>query len=205
MLKISFIISVGFLFSCTANKKSNDKEVAIESRKDTSTQINKTNNSVAEQNKTAEDSLQIFTNGEIVSYCVLLPLNEFTENFNDEYVVKAQHKFVLKNNTKAFDYIDVQGFFIDKENNFNTNLFYKRDIADIEEEGLGIDTSYMNKSKNYYIIKGYLPNDMNKKFTQITWVNDDKVNVTMGYSKNKETLWNKRIEKMLTYGMKCKN
>ncbi len=192
-----------FLVSCATKKQGDESLVITPVGADSIEKLSKTTISPNLTNEIQQDSLQIFANNEIISYCILLPLNEFIENFTDEYVEKAQHKFILKANPKAFDYIDVQGFIIDKENKFNPNLFYKRDIEDIQEQGLGIYTSYVDSLKNYYVIKGYLPNEMNKLFTQITWVKEDKVNVTMGYSKNKEAIWNKRIEKILTYGMTC--
>mgnify|MGYP003461797505 CR=1 FL=1 len=77
-----------------------------------------------------ENDLQLFCNNEIAPYCVLLPLHEFREDYTDSVAVKAKHKFVLKQDPKSFTRIEVQAFTIDKKNNYNTVLFYKRDKKD---------------------------------------------------------------------------
>ena len=156
-------------------------------------------------NTVADSGLQQFCNMEIVPYCVLLPLQEYTEDFKDETVVKAQHKFVLKANPKAFAAIDVQGFTIDKANNFNTQLFYKRDKADLEESGLAIDSSYADNAAHFYFIKGYLPNFMNKKFVQLSWVYEDRIAINITYLENDELVWKQRITAMIKQGIAYSN
>jgi hypothetical protein len=141
----------------------------------------------------SENDLQLFCNNEITPYCVLLPLNEFKEDYNDSMLVKAQHKFLLKQDRKDFTSIDVQAFTIDKKNNYNTQLFYKRDKNDIEEGGLGIDTAYIDEANHLYYIKGYLPNYMNMKFVQLNWILEDRIAVYFNYDEKDEAIWKRRI------------
>jgi hypothetical protein len=149
----------------------------------------------------SENDLQLFCNNEIAPYCVLLPLNDFKEDFKEESVVKAQHKFLRKQNPKDFTSIDVQAFSIDRKNNYNTQLFYKRDINDIEEGGLGIDTSYIDEANHLYFIKGYLPNYMNMKFVQLNWILEDRIAVYFNYDEKDEAIWKKRITAIIKRGV----
>ncbi len=148
-----------------------------------------------------ENDLQLFCNNEIASYCVLLPLNEFKEDYDDSLVVKAQHKFVLKQDAKSFTSIEVQAFTIDKKNNYNTALFYKRDKNDVEEGGLGIDTTYIDEANHLYYIKGYLPNYMNMKFVQLNWILEDRIAVYFNYDEKDEAIWKKRIAAIIKRGV----
>jgi hypothetical protein len=149
----------------------------------------------------AENDLQLFCNNEIVPYCVLLPLNEFKEDYTDSQLVKAQHKFLPKQNPKDFTRIDVQAFSIDKKNNYNTQLFYKRDKSDIEEGGLGIDTSYIDEANHLYYIKGYLPNYMNMNFVQLNWILEDRIAVYFNYDEKDEAIWKRRITAIIKRGV----
>jgi hypothetical protein len=148
-----------------------------------------------------ENDLQLFCNNEIATYCVLLPLNEFKEAYTDSLVVKAQHKFVLKQDPTSFTSIEVQAFTIDKRNNYNTALFYKRDKNDVEEGGLGIDTAYIDEANHLYLIKGYLPNYMNMKFVQLNWILEDRIAVYFNYDAKDELIWKKRIAAIIKRGV----
>jgi hypothetical protein len=148
-----------------------------------------------------ENDLQLFCNNEIVSYCALLPLNEFKEVYTDQSLVKAQHKFVLKNDTANFTSIELQAFTIDKRNYYNTQLFYKRDKRDVEEGGLGIDTAYIDEANHYYLIKGYLPNYMNMKFVQLNWILEDRIAFYFNYDEKDELIWKKRIATIIKRGV----
>jgi hypothetical protein len=148
-----------------------------------------------------ETGLQLFCNNEIAPYCVLLPLHEFTEDYNDASLVKAQHKFLLKQDSTQFTSIEVQAFTIDKKNYYNTQLFYKRDKNDIEEGGLGIDTAYIDEANHFYVVKGYLPNYMNMKFVQLNWILEDKIAVYLNYDEKDEALWKNRIAAIIKRGV----
>lgn len=148
-----------------------------------------------------EKDLQLFCNNEIAPYCVLLPLNEFKEESNNQSGARAQHKFILKQDTAYFTSIELQGFIIDKKNYYNTKLFYNRDKNDIEEGGLGIDTSYINETGHFYVIKGYLPNYMNMKFVQVNWILEDRIAVYFNYDEKEEALWQERIAAIIKRGV----
>jgi hypothetical protein len=148
-----------------------------------------------------ENDLQLFCNNEITPYCVLLPLKEFKEAYNNGSVIKAQHKFVLKYDSTAFTSIEVQAFTIDKQHNYNTALFYKRDKRDVEEGGLGIDSTYIDETNHLYLIKGYLPNYMNMKFVQLNWILKDRIAVYLNYDEKDEALWKHRIAAIIKRGV----
>lgn len=152
-----------------------------------------------------ENELQLFCNIEIAYYCVLLPLNDFKEDFTDKSIIKAQHKFLLKKDTANFTSIEVQAFTIDKKNHYNTSLFFKRDKNDIEEGGLGIDTAYSNEANHFYVIKGYLPNYVNMKFVQVNWILEDRIAVYFNYDEKEEALWNDRIAAIIKKGVAYAN
>jgi hypothetical protein len=147
------------------------------------------------------NDLQPFCNNEITPYCVLLPLQEFKEDFSNQSIVKAQHKFLLRKDSASFTSIEVQGFSIDAKNNYNTALFYNRDKRDVEEGGLGIDTAYMNAAEHLYVIKGHLPNYPNMKFIQLNWILEDRVAVYVNYDEKDEELWQKRIAAIIKKGI----
>ena len=152
-----------------------------------------------------ENDLQLFCNNEIASYCELLPLNEFKEDFKNESVVKAQHKFLPEQNPKDFTSIDVQAFSIDKKNKFNTQLFYKRDKSDLAAGGLGIDTTYIDEANHLYFIKGYLPNYRNMKFVQLNWILEDRIAVYFNYDEKDEAIWKSRIAAIIKRGVAFSN
>ena len=146
-------------------------------------------------------NMQLFCNNEITPYCVLLPLNELKEDFNDAAIEKAQHKFILKQDTSAFNSIEVQAFTIDKKNNYNTKLFYNRDKNNIEEGGLGIDSTYIDEAKHFYFVKGYLPNYMNMRFVQVNWILEDRIAIYFNYYDKDEALWMDWINAIISRGV----
>jgi hypothetical protein len=148
-----------------------------------------------------ENDLQLFCNNEITPYCVLLPLHEFKEDYNESLVVKARHKFLLAQDTTSFTSIEVQAFTIDKKNNYNTALFYQRDKKDVAEGGLGIDTAYMDEANHLYLIKGYLPNYMNMKFIQLNWILEDRISVYINYDEKDDAIWKKRLAAIIKRGV----
>ncbi len=152
---------------------------------------------------TLQPSMELFQNMELMQYCVLLPLKEFREDFSDESVEKAEHKFVLKKDPKGYEQIRVKGFSIDKENAFNLNLFFNRDKTDLEESGLGIDSAWTDSLNHYYVIKGYLPNVMSKKFIKVVWVKEDELALDIDYTEKTAVLWDARVKEILKKGNAC--
>lgn len=178
--------------------------------KDTSKRILPKADSTVTKVKAAEidfdkTDLQLFCNNEITAYCVLLPLHEFKEDFSTESVLKAQHKFVLKQDTTALTSIELHSFSINKKNNYNTLLFYNRDKRDVEQGGLGIDTAYIDQANHLYLIKGYLPNYMSMKFVQLNWILEYRIAVYFNYDEKDEALWNYRIAAIIKRGVKFNN
>ncbi len=199
--RIVIIVLAGFVFAGCDQRGKYDP-----GQKDTPRKAaNKTDSTIHQVKKVEtgfnEKELQLFCNIEIAPYCVLLPLTEFKEDRADASVVKAQHKFVLKQDPANFTSIEVQAFTIDKKNYYNAQLFYKRDKRDIEEGGLGIDTAYINEANHFYVIKGYLPNYMNMKFMQVNWILEDRIAVYFNYDEKEEALWQERIAAIIKRGV----
>ena len=200
--RIAVIIFVGFILpGCNETSK-----YYGENRKDTAKSVVDVADSLTSgvqpvETVFNENDLQLFCNNEITPYCVLLPLKEFKEDYNNGSVIKAQHKFVLKLDSTAITSIEVQAFTIDKKNNYNTALFYKRDKRDVEEGGLGIDSSYIDEKNHLYLIKGYLPNYMNMKFVQLNWILKDRIAVYINYDEKDEALWKYRIAAIIKRGV----
>ncbi|MBK8611042.1 MAG: hypothetical protein IPL84_14150 [Chitinophagaceae bacterium] len=193
-----------FLASCNISAKRNTE---IGTTRDSvftgGTQADNTSRSMPEKSDAEMKrpvELQLFCNNEMAAYCVLLPLHEFKEDFTDETVVKAQHKFVPKQKKDDYTSIDVQGFNIDDENNYKEALFLNRDKNDFEESGLGIDTAYSDRSGHFYLIKGYLPNYRDKKFVQLSWVLTDRISINITYNKKEEERWMEIIMAMINRG-----
>jgi hypothetical protein len=202
-IRIAIIILTCFtLLSCNQKGKYYDPN-----QKDTSKRVFRIVDSSASRVQPVEtgfneQNLQLFCNNEITAYCVLLPLHEFKEDITNEPVVKAQHTFKLIQDPKSFTSIEVQGFTIDKKNNYNTALFYNRDKKDVEEGGLGIDSTYIDETNHFYLIKGYLPNYMNMKFVQLNWILEDRIAVYFNYDEKDEAIWKERIAAIIKRGVK---
>ena len=156
--------------------------------------------SVPKEKPKSTEGLSVFENGEIINYCILLPLNDFVEVFDDS-TEKAQHKFRPKKKTDKPDYLEVQGYIIDAENAGKAEIFYKANLADIENGGLAVDTSYV--TKNFYFIKGYLPNDSDMKFIEMAWVNEDKIKLSLLFHESKQLFWDNLLKKIIEQGIKC--
>lgn len=148
-----------------------------------------------------ENDLQLFCNNEMAAYCVLLPLNDFKEDHTDKSIVKAQHKFIPVQDSLSFTSIEVQAFSIDTKNYYNTAVFYKQDKKDVVEGGLRIDTSFIDETNHYYLIKGHLPNYMNIKFVQLNWILEDRIAVYFNYDEKEEAIWKQRIAAIIKRGV----
>jgi hypothetical protein len=149
--------------------------------------------------------LQLFCNNEVFPYCILLPLDEFKEDYNTETIVKTKHKFVLKEDSTAFASIELQAFTIDRKNYYNTLLFYQQDKKDLIKGGLGIDTAYIDKENHLYCIKGHLPNYMNMKFVQLNWILEDRITVYINYLEKDKAIWENRLAAIILRGIKFNN
>lgn len=203
-LRIAVIILAGFMFyGCNQRGKYFDPY-----RKDTGTRVSATSDSPATREQPVEtalheNDLQLFCNHEMIGYCVLLPLQEFKEDFRDQSLLKAQHKFLLKADSASFTSIEVQGLSIDEKNNYNTALFYNRDKRNVEEGGLGIDTAYIHEADHLYVIKGHLPNYSNMKFIQLNWILEDRIALYFNYDEKEEDIWLQRIAAIIKRGVKA--
>ncbi|MBC7865167.1 MAG: hypothetical protein IAF38_19490, partial [Bacteroidia bacterium] len=111
--------------------------------------------------------------------------------------------FIRIKNPKEEDYISLQGFLIDTKDNIKLKNLYERDILDLQESGLGIDTSYVDAQKNFFIIKGYQPNFMERKFFKIVWLNEDEIVLNIGFNKKDSLLWEKRTTEIIRKGISC--
>lgn len=136
---------------------------------------------------------------EMYPYCVLLPL----ESYKPEISEKMHHTFTLKSKPSQSDFIKLQGFHIDEDKNFKPQVFYERDKQEIEENGLGIDTSYLDLSKNLYLIKGYLPNLPDQKFMRLVWVKDFELVLEVAYTAEDRAVWEERMQQIMKKGMNC--
>ena len=199
------ILSIFILLSCNQRGKYYDPN-----KKDTSRRVfTKTDSSASRiqpaETSLTENDLQLFCNHEMASYCVLLPLHDFKEDFANSSVEKAQHKFKLIKDPESFTSIDVQAFSIDKKNNYKTAVFYTRDKRDVEEGGLGIDSTYIDETNHFYLIKGYLPNYMNMKFVQLNWILENRIAIYLNYDEKDDALWMDRIQAIIKHGVLYNN
>lgn len=156
--------------------------------------------SIAQEKPKSTEGLSVFENGEIISYCILLPLNDFVEVFDDS-TEKAQHKFESKKKTDKLEHLEVQGYIIDAENAGRAEIFYNANLTDIESGGLAIDTSYV--TQKFYFIKGYLPNDSDMKFIEMAWVNEDKIKLSVLFHKSRQLFWDNLLKQIVQQGVKC--
>ncbi len=202
-IRILTILLLGFTFS-SCNKKGKYYDP---NKKDTVTRTYYKADSVSalpgySGGPLPETDLQLFCNREMVPYCIWLPLNDFKEDFSDLSTEKAAHKFRLRLDSASLTSIELQGFIIDKNRYYKTGVFFERDKQDVEEGGLGIDTAYMNEAKHFYVIKGHLPNYNNIKFVQLNWILEDRVAAYFNYDEKDSATWNKRIDAILSRGLK---
>lgn len=200
--RIAFIISTAFIIAgCTQKGKYYDPGQKDTTVRKVSYQADSTG-SLATGAGFNVQGLQLFCNHEITPYCLLLPLSDFKEDHTGRSIGKAQHRFILKQDSAHFTSIEVQAFTIDKKSNYNTQLFYNRDKKDIAEGGLGIDTAYMNEAGHFYLIKGHLPGYLNMKYVQVNWILQDRIAVYLNYDEKDEALWNARITAIIKRGVK---
>lgn len=195
MKKYKFLILSLFFCACTssniANSHSNSDSISLAPKQDSIVQKSQT--------ETKNSDLTLFGNMEMYPYCVLLPL----ESYKPEISEKMHHTFTLKSKSSQSDFIKLQGFHIDEDKNFKPQVFYERDKQEIEESGLGIDTSYLDVSKNLYLIKGYLPNLPDQKFMRLVWVKDFELVLEVAYTAEDRAIWEERIQQIMKKGMNC--
>jgi hypothetical protein len=176
-------------------------EIENDIQKDSSTTVKKTTSTFPADSSKID--LQIFHNIEMIEYCVLLPLNEFKEDYEIKDQVKARHDFKHMNHYQDYDHLVVQGFLINDSKKVKLKDFYERHVKNTLEDGLGVDTSFINLAENYFVVKGYIPNLPTRKFFEIHWLGEDEVVLSVGYEEKGSLLWERRISKILERGISC--
>lgn len=190
-LSIFFLLLFPFLFSCGSEKDSeaNQQQKAIS---DSSSVI---------QPESEQTDLSVVGNNEIVAYCVLVPLNEYEENFEEQE--KAVHRFVHR--TKPKNEISIQGLL-----RVNTEVsiedYFAGSLEDAELEGKIIEKKELLKGSNCFYSKGYWANTIYEfRFIEVCWLrSDDVVKYYSSFDIADTTLWNVRLEEILKSRSECK-
>lgn len=148
-----------------------------------------------------DDSTLIFTNMEQIEYCLPLPLNEYTEDY-DKSDVKAKH--VFKHKTKKDNEITVQGMFRD-DPSVSIEDYFKNSYQDSEEQGEIVEKKELFKDKNCFYAKGYMSNLIDKyKFIEVVWLRKDEVVVySSTYDIADTTLWDEQLRILLNSPANC--
>ena len=151
--------------------------------------------------KENKESLELFASGELIEYCIPLPLDEYKEIFPAENE-KAQHTFIHK--IKKKNEINVQGFF--RENpNVSIEDYFTNTFANAEEEGKIILQKELLKNNNCFYATGYWSNFIYEfRFTEIYWLRkDEMIKLSSTYSINDTTIWNSRREQIIKANSWC--
>ena len=145
--------------------------------------------------------LETFQNMEMIEYCLLLPLSEYT--LVDEKSEKAAHSFIHK--TKKDNTMAIQGL-LRANSEVSIEEYFKNSLEDAELEGKIIEKKELKKDKNCFYAKGYWNNSIHEsRFIEVCWLRSDEVvKYYSSFDIADTTLWNKRLEEILKSGSVCK-
>jgi hypothetical protein len=194
LIKI-FILFVGGLvaFSCNEVKLEKDKNVAEDTIH--------LNDTVESKSLLNEDSMSLFTNMEQVEYCLSLPLNDYSEDF-EKNDVRAKH--VFKHKIKKNVEMELQGFFRE-DPSVSIEDYFKNTYLNSEEEGKIIEKSDLIKSNNCFYAKGYWSNSIYEmRFIEIVWLKkDEMVKLYSSFDVNDSLIWNSRLQTLINSSSNC--
>lgn len=150
---------------------------------------------------TTSSELEIFRNIEIVDFCVLIPMNEYDEKFDDNE--KAAHSFIHK--TKKDNTISIQGL-LRANSEVSIEEYFKNSLEDAELEGKIIEKKELIKESNCFYAKGYWNNSIyESRFIEVCWLRSDEVvKYYTSFDIADTTLWNNRLNEILNSGSTCK-
>lgn len=180
-------------FSCSNNSSKEETFTITDSL---------TANRIAEPKPTtSNDSLIVFTNMEQIEYCLPLPLNEYTEDF-DKSDVKAKH--VFKHKTKKGNEMELQGFFRD-DVSVSIEDYFKNTYLNSEEEGKIITKKEIVKNNNCFYAKGYWSNLIYEmRFIEIIWLKkDEMVKFYSSFDVKDSLVWDTRLQTLLNSSSNC--
>jgi len=147
-----------------------------------------------------KNDMELFSNIEMIEYCLPLPLKEYDESNNG---VKAMHTFAHK--TKRDNIIAVQGLM--RENpSVSIEDYFANSVKGSEEEGRVIQKKELLKNNNCFYTKGYWANSINEsRFIDICWMRKDEV-VTFyaSYDVADTTIWDQRLATLIEASSFCK-
>lgn len=145
--------------------------------------------------------LENFQNMEMIEYCLLLPLNEYT--LVDEESEKAAHSFIHK--TKKDNTIAIQGL-LRANSEVSIEEYFKNSYEEAELEGKVIEKKELMKDKGCFYVKGYWNNSIyESRFIEICWLRSDEVvKYSSSFDIADTTLWNNRLKEILNSGSNCK-
>jgi len=193
-MKQHFILIVfifPFLFSCGSEKVNEARQ----------SQALVSDSSALIQPESESTDLSIVGNNEIVEYCVLVPLKEYEENFEEQE--KAVHRFIHR--TKPKNEISIQGL-LRANTQVSIEDYFAGSLEDAELEGNIIEKKEVLKDRNCFYAKGYWNNSIyESRFIEVCWLrSDDVVKYYSSFDIADTTLWNKRLEEILKSGSVCK-
>ena len=188
---IPFLAAI-FIYSCNSGEKTDEttiENLATDSIKQPEPIIQK------------NSDLEIFRNMEIVDYCVLLPLNEYAENYDENE--KAGHTFVHK--TKKNNEISVKGL-LRANTEVSVENYFANSLEEAELEGKIIEKKELIKTKNCFYSKGYWNNSIYElRFIEVCWLRkDDVVKYYSSFDIADTAIWNNRLESILQIDSYCK-
>lgn len=200
MRKILFYLVAGIVLISCGEKKENEKTEKVESDK---------KDSVVQETETVKtDSLpfdlEMFTNMEMVPFCIALPLKSYTldEKQSDE---KAKFIFTKKDNPKY--YIEVRGL-LRSDESVSLEDYFANSTSEEETEAQGkiITQKLIRADKNCFVTRGYWSNFPEQEFVEITFLQKEDV-VTFYWSYDMETessINYKIVQAIIQYGTECR-
>ncbi len=187
-----FVIITLMAFSCDGSKAKEEITKVQDSRE---------KEVLVQESALSADSLINFTNIEQIEYCLPIPLNDYTEDF-DQNNVKAKH--IFKHKTKKDNEIKIQGLFRE-DPSVSIEDYFKKRFESSEEQGEIVEKKELLKDKNCFYAKGYMSNLIDKyKFIELVWLRKDEVVVySSTYDIADTSLWDQRLEFLLRSTASC--
>ncbi len=145
--------------------------------------------------------LEVFSNIEMVEYCVLLPLNEYDEQYDNNK--KTAHTFVHK--TKKNNEIIVQAL-LRSNSEIPLEEYFANTYESINVEGKNVEKKELIKESNCFYAKGYWNNSIyESRFIEVCWLRSGEVVKYYSFFDVADTtLWNNRLKEILSAGSNCK-